>query len=710
MLDLSGSTRTVDGVTIAPDTELPSMYYVVPVGARSALGPDVHLLRFVGSGQLTGGYLRLAMDCGVDDAALAAATTTLSAEAGMPVTLSPLPLIEAEAELVFYGQHDTTPGAASSFVLDSYGSSPLELNAPHRGVFAISLTADGVRMVEAGLRSGQLPIGVSCRLTAEGLWPAARVTARVDWHSVYDHFSTSYRMGALLFAEDVDRLMQSLQQSSAVQVSVIESPVPGAAPGSTDAVIANALAFVQSALLAQFCRPVMPLQTDPAHATLGEAGAMLNLGGAFQVVALTQIENAQAFYDFSQSTVARRVLTAQSSLGDLIGGRDPAGVISDAGVDDPFFKQFHLDCRTASPLADRHLSEVLLDVAYGSAAGSIRLTQQASTGGFDSYADASPDGSWTITPRATFAGDSPVDPNVVVALPAFTGNTRDLTLDLDLMLGLARFDVMGPADPRVVATAATVARSAAGAARGQVQLSLTPGAQLGSAWFRDQQPDDVVRVSGVHLLDDGRQVPIVPATIDTALFRLPNPFAGSITVQIVTDPSWTDLSQVVVAIAKDASAPTKTFSFTAPGAAAVALDQPDPTDRSYRYQVSRVVAGVNSTDPWLVSDAPLLAVGRVSAGDLVVDVEPVGPELTVAGLRQVAVDLLYVDVAHQLRAEHTVVIAAKADAYRWEVHLVDPSLRTYQFRITKILLTGESHPGAWTDSSDPVLPVPITAS
>ena len=710
MLDLSSSTRTVNGVTIAPDSELPSTFYVVPVGARPAPGPDLHLLRYVNNGQLTGGYLRLAMDCGVDDAALAAATATLSADVGKPVTLSPLPLIEAEADLVFYGRHDATPGAATPFVLDRYGSSPLELNSPHRGVFALSLTADGVQLVEAGLRSGQLPVGVTCRLTVEGLWPAAPVTARVDWRSVYDHFSTSYRMGALLFADDVNQLMQSLQQNSAVQVSVIESPVAGAAAGSTDAVIANALAFVQNVLLAQFCRPVMPLQTDPAHATLGDAAALLNLGAAFEVVALTQIENTQACFDFSEATVARRVLTAQSTLGNLLGGQDPAGFISDAGVDDPFFKQFHLDCRTASPLADLHLSEVLLDVAYGSASGSIRLTPPAPTGGFDCYADASADGSWTITPRATFAADSPVDPNVVVALPAFTGNTRDLTLDLGRLLGLARFDVLGPADPRVVATAATVARSASGVARGQVQLSLTPGAPQASAWFRDQQPDDVVTVSGVHLLDDGRQVPIVPATIDTALFRLPNPFAGSITVQLVTDPVWTDLSQVVVAIGKDASAPTKTFSFTAPGAAAVALDQPDPTDRTYRYQVSRVVAGVNSTDPWLVSDAPLLAVGRVSAGDLVVDVEPVGPELTVAGLRQLAVDLLYVDVAHQLRAEHTVVIAAKADAYRWEVHLADPTLRTYQFRITKILLTGESHPGAWTDSSDPVLPIPITAS
>ncbi len=713
MLDLAGSTRTVAGVILAPDTGGPSTWYVMPATPHPAVGPngpDVQLLRVVRDGQLSGGYLRLGITLGVDDRAIAAATAALTEEVGKPVTLSPLPVLSAEADVAFYGRETTQPGTMSPLVLRRYGTSTFGFAAPHYGAFAIDLTAEGVRLVEAGLRSGATPIGVTCRLTAEGLWPAVRVTARVDWRSVYDHFSENYRVGALLVGTDISHLMQDLQQRSAVQVSVIQSPVPGAEVTDTSAAVANALDFVQSELVDRFCRPVLPLDTEPARASLGSAGELFNLGAAYEVKALTQIETASGFYDFSQATVAQRVLISQAPLGDLLGGTDPAGVIVDAAADDPFFTRFHLDCRTARPLADTHLAEAILDVRYGSADSPIRLTADAPAGGFDSYADASADHSWLITARVTFAPDSPIDPGTIVDLPAVPGTSRDVTLDLDAALGLVRLDVEGPTDQRVIASAVTVTQTSRDVARTSRQLSVTPAAPTASAWFRDHRAADTLTVSGLHLLADGRQVPIAPTLADTALFRLPNPYAGSFTVQIVTDAVWTELTQVIVAISKDESAPVRTFSFDAPAIVAIALDQSDPTDRTYRYQIRRIVDGVTSEDPWLTSDLPLLAVGRVRAGDLVVDVQPVGPELTSVGLRQVVVDLLYLDVTHQLRAEHTVVISAKADRYRWEVHLADPAQRSYQYRITKLLLTGESRPGGWVDSSDPILPVAITAS
>ena len=711
MLDLSGSTRTVAGLTLAPDSDGPECWLVLPGAPRPAAGPDVQLLRFVRDGALTGGYLRLGVDLGVPDAAIEAATAALVEEnAGKPVTLSPLLVVAAEADLLFYGRDATDAGTPSPVVLRRYGTSLLEANAPHRGVFAVSLTAEGVRLVESGLHSGELPIGVTCRLTAEGLWPTVQVTARVNWSSVYDHFSTDYRLGALLFSEDVSQLMQRLVQEGAVGVTVVQSVAPGADPASTSAAVAVALDFVQTDLLDQFCKPVLPLRTDAAQASLGAAGDVLNLGAAYEVKALTEIETATGFYDFSQASVVRRVITTQASLGDLLGGADPSGLVGDAGVDDPFFKQFHIDCHTVSPLTDSHLDDAVLDVAYGTASGSVRLTTALPTGGFDAYADASPNGAWTVTPRVTLSADSPVDPGTVVTLPALTGSSRDLILDLDDALGLVRLDVEGSPDPRVLATALTVTEASGGADRTTRPLSLTPTAPTGSVWFRDHRAGDTLTVSGRHLLADGRQVPIPPTRAETRVFRLPNPFAGSMTVQIVTDETWKDLTRVVVAIQKDVSTPVRTFAFDAPGTAAVALDLPDPTDRTYRYQVSRVVGGITQDDPWLVSDAPLVAAGRASASELVVDVEPVGLELPAAGLRLVQVDLLYVDVAHQVRAEHTHVIAAKADSYRWEVALADPSLRSYQYRITKQLLRGDSLSGGWVDSSDPILPVALTAS
>ena len=59
MLDLAGSTRSVAGVTVAPDTEDPMRFLVVPghprIGTATA-GPALQLLRFPSGGTLTGGH------------------------------------------------------------------------------------------------------------------------------------------------------------------------------------------------------------------------------------------------------------------------------------------------------------------------------------------------------------------------------------------------------------------------------------------------------------------------------------------------------------------------------------------------------------------------------------------------------------------------------------------------------------------------------
>jgi hypothetical protein len=573
-------------------------------------------------------------------------------------------------------------------------------------VFAVTLTADGVRLVEAGMRAAAVPIGVQARLTTEGLWPAARVTAHVDWHSVYEHFSSEYKVGALLYEQDVKQLMQHLQQSQAIRVTAVVSAAPGEPDDSEDAAVAAALSFVQTQLIDQFCQPLLPLDTAPAQASLGDVGDLLSLGSAYEVKALVEIETATADYDFQQAVVTQRVLTCLGPLADLVGGADPSQFIVDAGQDNPFFKTFHLDCRTARPLDASHLAEVILDISYGSAAGSVRMTADAPSGSFECFADASPSGTWTIAPRATFATDSPVDPGVVVQSATLSGDTRDVCLDLDDALGIVSLEIEAPTDARLAGTLVTITE---GDGRATRSLTLQPSAPAGTVWFRDHRPGDAITVSGQHVLTDTREIPIPSIVADTLLVRLPDPFAGTITVQVVTDPVWSELTHVDVAIQKDESSPVKTFAFDAPGSAAVSLDQLDPTDRSYRYRVTRTVSGVTTVDPWLSGDAPILDVGLAAAATLVVDVEPVGPELPSAGLQLIEVDLLYVDVPNLVRVTHTHLIQARADSYHWVVPLTDPTVRGYQYRVLKTLLAGGQSDTGWLDGTDPILTIPITS-
>lgn len=720
MLDLAGSTRTVGALTVAPDTDGPDRFLVLPGRPRVDVGPDgpdLQLLRFTDGANLTGGYLRLGVALPVADAELAAAAAALDAQnppGSAPVRLSPLPVLGGGAELSFFGRTDPRPGVASPIVRTAYGAAPLGFAAPHRAGFGVQLTADGVRLVEAGLRDATLPVGITCRYTVEGLWPAARVLARVDWSAVYDYFSSTYQLGLLLFREQVQRMMQRLQQDAAVTVTAVQSDAAGTDPSVTAPAVAAALDFVQTTLLDRLCRPVLPFGTDAVSA-VGDSSAQLALGAAYEVSALRLTQSTTEDFDFAQSRVQTRTFTTQAALGELLGPVDPATVIVDAGVDDPFFTRFRLDVDTARPLADSGLAAVVLDVHYGSADGPIRLTPGQETGSFECFADAAPDRRYRVSAQVQFAPDSPVDPGAEVDLAPIDDDARRLTLDLELALGLARLSVESAADPRVRASAVTVRHErnvglAPATVLSTATLALTADAPTAAVVVRDRRDGDRLVVGGVHQLSDGRQVPIPDTAVETSVYRLPDPFAGSITVLVTSGTDWSTVSRIVVALAKDAASTPVTLTFDQPGTQAVALDQSDPTDRSYRYQVTRVVDGVTTTEDWQSSDAPVLDVGTVRDGDLIVDVSAVGPELTTAGLRTITVELLYLDVPHQVRDEHTVVIGARSDTYRWDVHLTDPTCRDYRYRITRQLLTGEIKTGPWLDGHDAVLPIPVTAA
>jgi hypothetical protein len=162
---------------------------------------------------------------------------------------------------------------------------------------------------------------------------------------------------------------------------------------------------------------------------------------------------------------------------------------------------------------------------------------------------------------------------------------------------------------------------------------------------------------------------------------------------------------------KSADQPTITVTFDQPGASsAVRLDLPDPLDRSYRYQVTRIRAGATEQDDWRSDDHAVLLVGATPGGQLVVDLAPVGIELPSAGISLIEVQLQYIDVRNQLRDEQTAVIRALADKYHWVVALKDPTQRSYRYRVVVHRTRGDVHAGAWQTSTDRILPIAVTPS
>jgi hypothetical protein len=716
VLDLSVSTRSVAGIDLARDTEDPLRFYVLPCAPRlsSANGsPDVQLLRLVQNGELQGGNLRLGLDLQQPQAAFDQARSALEDELKRsPVILTPVPVVDASAEVHFVGKEPTAAGGLSPLLRRPYGRTAASFEAPYAANFSISLSPEGVRLVEAAMRSGGAPVGVSYWLRMEGLWPAQKILARIDWGRVYDHFSMQVREGYLFYDSDIQKITEHLIETRAITIQVVRG-IADAADGKDgkDDGTQSALQWIQRELVERFCDPVLPLNREPAHASLGTLGEMFGVGSAYAFKQLKQIERATAEFDLQERRVISRTITPQAHLADLLAGSDPADHIADAGMNHPFFQRMVLNVRSAQTLPSLHLKEAIVQVDYGSAQQALRLTPDSPQSTFSAWADASPDRTWKAHAEVTFADDSPVDAGQHYTLEPVGGQSRELTLDLKQMLGLVRCAVRPPADDRVMLGDLQVTHLRGAEKIGGTPLSLPPKGPEQVVWFRDCRPGDQLQAALRYLLADGRIISEPPFPIDTEIVQLPQAFPGVLTVQIISDDDWNGLDRVTVAIQKNPSAPAGTFVFDKPGkAVTVNLDMPDPVDRSFRYRVARTLStGVEESDDWLEADVAVVVVGKIAANRLVVDVVPLGPELPQAGIRLLQVELSYVDSENQVREQTTMEIAAKAERQRWEIAIKNPQLRSYEYRTTLFPLAGGPPVvGHWTTASDRILAVPIT--
>jgi hypothetical protein len=721
MIDLEIPSRSVAGVDLAGDDQDPFTYWVLSP-PRIALTPDgtplVSLLRIVQNGQLTGAVLDLTVELPIRQEAINAARAQLMSEVRNErdrerVTLSALPLLTAEAELLFLGKETRPDGGLSAIVRRTYGWSMPKLLPPYTASFSVVLTSDGARLAEAALRSGGAPVGIVYRLQVEALRPAQQVVVHVDYGRVYDQMSTERKEGTLFTLEDIRTMVEHLRETRAVTVKVIEPLVPDPAAPKPDT--AAALDWVTREIVDKFCQPVLPLDRRPARASLGTLGEMFGVGSVFGFKNITQIERASADVDFSSRSVVVRTLTQTAHLADMLGDAPASGHITDAAPDNPFFQTARLHVTSARPLAATFVKEVAATFTYGPVAIPIRLAagpDGPTDGSAEAYADKSPTHTWTLPMDITMADDAPVDPGVKVHVDGPRGQGRELTLDLEALLGLRAVDVLGSSDTRVLMTNAELEQVRGDDVVGEARrVIVDPTQPKATAWFRDFRAGDTIRCTTHHLLADQRIIDLAPAPVTTRLYRLPAPFPGAMTVQLLSDDDWNGITKLVIALQKNPELPASTFELTKNDSSrAVSLDLPDPLDRKYRYKVDRWFDDDhNESDDWMTTDASVLFIGRVAANKLVVDVKTLGDlELPQAGITSIEVLLQYLDPANLVRAIQTVELRARADTYHWEVAIKDPAHRSYQYQVTVHRNSGRDEVGPFTTTTERVLVIPIT--
>jgi hypothetical protein len=716
VLDLSKPARTVAGVDLAGDDEDPFAFYVMPAAPQVVLrggAPAISLLRFVNNGSLTGAFLSLDLELSHQQSVVDAAAQQLRdalKDNQNRVVLRPLPALAGSAELMFVGQETGPDGTIGTLLTRSYGRVTPSLMTPFSASFSLMVSADGARLVEAAMRSGGAPIGAIFRLTVEGLRPAQRIIASVDWSRVYEHLSSEFTAGSVFTVEDIQKLSEKLVEQKVVTIQAVQAvAADGNATAPPD--MGLALEWIQREIVERCCEPMLSFSREPAHASLGAMGEIVGLGSAFAIKPLTQIEHDISRIDFRRDLVVQRTLTAQAHLADLMGGASADQHIGDAGLHDSFFDRVSLHLTTAQPLASCFTSELVAQFTYGPTQVPIRLTPAATDGRAEAWADQAANRTWTLPIEVTLSSDAPFDAGTRVQLDMLSGEGEELKLDLAAALGLWSIEFRASPDDRVAMANIVVQQMRGGKVVGDPHQTMlaAPAAQT-TIWLRGYQPGDQFVMTLKYLLKDNRIIQLASVPIDTRTVRLPPAFPGMLTVQVFSDDDWSGLDHVSLTIQKTPDTQPSTFVFDKPGMAiAVDLEMPDPTDRSYRYRVSRFLGdGTEEDDDWISSDRSSQLVGRVAGNMLVVDVVPVGPELPTAGVSLIEVALQYVDAENQILNNPTAVIRAHADKFHWVVPLKDTSLTSYEYKVTVHRTSGATQVGNWTTSTDRVLAIPVT--
>lgn len=717
MIALDGAGRHVGDLELLPDHEDPFAFWVLPpapsVARDDAGAPRLTLLRFLDGGKVVGGHLSLTLELAWPDGALEAARAELAAalqDDKLRTKLRPLQLLDgSSAQILFIGKETAADGTTTALLQRAYGVTPPKLDPPYTASFSALLTADGARLVEAALRSGAAPIAACFRLRTEGVRPALQVTATVDWRRVYEHFSSNFRAGYFFGVEDVTDQVEKLVEAGAVTIRAVQAVA--ASDGQPAPDVGPALNWIQRDIVERLCEPAFPPSRTPARSSLGTLGELLDMGCKFSLKAVDQTELSTAEVDLQIACVVGRTLTLQTHLADLGGGASADTLIADAGPDAPFFKRFELAVDTARPLAATFVKELDAAFQYGSTTAALRLDDAEPTASISTWADHALDATWTLALSATMRDDAPIDPGRAVDLGKLTGKERALTVDLERAMALRAIEVRGTADDRVVATTVELAQQRDGATVGDPRvLQLVAGAARATAYFRDVRASDSIVATTKHQLKDGRVVTPERVVADARVLLLPPPFPGSMTVHVRASDDWEGLDHVLVTLQKAADAPTRTFDFAKAGQdALVALDLPDPVDRSYRFRVARVLTdGTSNEDPWAVTDVPLLVVGATARDKLVVDVSLVGLDFLAAGVQAIEVELRYVDPPNQVRAVQVAVLEGPSETYHWEVALKDPEKRQYSYQVTVDREGGRRDVGPWVTSSERLLVVTVT--
>lgn len=277
---------TVNRVTVFGDNADPDQFYCLPEQIRLATDssgePSFTLLKYMRDitdnpafsegQQLGGGFLIFSVNLSLDDDTRAQILRQASRYANDVPRLATAPFREGTVRVVGLDASATPVEGHVRFVENVYGTTTPSLFGDLQATFSLTLSQEGVVLLEKAFEQGGQPIGVVYEVKFLGLRPAFDVTVKADYKRIYDEFSVGIAAQYMMFRAEIEAGFQKLIQNKAIEVTVNSYTDDADARAQRD----QALQFFKEDLLRDFFTQSLPLPASQSQDIL--AGLLPSLG------------------------------------------------------------------------------------------------------------------------------------------------------------------------------------------------------------------------------------------------------------------------------------------------------------------------------------------------------------------------------------------------------------------------------------------------
>ncbi len=687
-------------------------------------------------------FLSLDVDLSWEPDAIEAARAKLRADNNLEQKprLTPIFFRSGAVKLMLLDAATPEPGATpapaaapSEFVAKIMGAGSPSLYGDNRAIFQAKLSKKGAAALQAAL-DGVTPIGVVYTLTFAGLQPAFNVKASIDWHKVYDHFSSREGFNFLFVEIDIQKSIDKLIEDKVIQVDVT---VEGIGDEGMEAEREKAMTAIRQLIFEKFFEATLKRETAAGDSTVenitdglasvAKNGFTLGMGYSYSRKEVNIDELRTLDLDWSARKATERTIYPQAHMYNLLtsGGVTLAQLVTVVDGDADVWKNLPFEISAAAaweqdgivgihamieydePDGGRtHQWEATLDKTTPKATKREWMDRRGGNGFRYKYTVSFQDDAVPGPRSSVSSGDEWLQHEGTVLMI----HPRDLYETVALEVGV----IPGfPFDRFPAVQAVLRYRTEDGSFEHFEDGVLSSGKPSLATRFRiDRDKPGFRELRLVYVGADGRRVetPWMPMEQDSWIVE--DPQASKFTVRAVVAGDRKNIANLIVDLEyMDLEHDIQTSGTLQFDAQNIAVPQTwsfqlaDPTRRRYRYRMTLVtVTGEFVQTGWISTDAPTLPVGEVYVRRLTVQI---ATGALAPGCEAIEVALAYDDPDNALHEEQKFRLGAEANA-EWNVQLKDAGRRSYQVTTTWIMSDGFNPRVGPTTRSDTFLVIPST--